>query len=208
MQGRSKSNLNRVRDTNVLNHTRAMSTASRKSVKLMCFSHNQALSMVCKTCGGDAICYTCIRTSHKGHMIAPIKRPKKVGTIGTYCSKHDRKFVFVCETCGKEPLCKTCFYPWHKGHTITDYGDYVKKLRERFLRIETTERKLTVEKVAAEIKKRRDELKDHVDSIADKFAAECMAKEKKSVMKQPKVPEFTKFETNFPDVRKLFGTLK
>lgn len=186
-----------------------MSTASKKGAEPKCFEHNKLMSMMCKTCEKTPVCYKCVGTSHKGHMIVALKRRIKVGTVGNFCAKHEKEYLFVCETCGKQPLCKTCFYPWHKGHTIIEYNEYIKKLRERFLRIETSERKNTIDKVTAAIKKKRDELKRQVDTVAEKFAAESMALEKKShTQPRPVAQEFVKFETNFPDVQKLFGRLK
>lgn len=174
----------------------------------VCDYHGKNTVMVCKTCDNENICLTCISTMHKGHMIAPIKRPKKVTGFMTMCPRHGRNLIYVCKTCNRDLLCWSCYYPRHKGHDCIDFEDFMKRMRDKMNNIPDAAPKSKTEMVTVQIKQRREELKTQIDTVADRLVMEYANTLKQHQKQRVKLPKFKVSSSKSKDIEKLFGNLK
>lgn len=172
---------------------------------VQCFLHDMNLSMVCKTCSHVPICTKCIYTAHKGHMISPLKKQRRIIT-SNLCARHEQNFMLVCKTCGDEYLCRTCFYPWHKGHSVVEYQVHIKKLRQNFIKLEEIQSKANVDNVASVIMQKRDELKKQIDSVAEKLVVDFISTEKKTQRERKKIA-FRVSKVDPSKIEPLFGEM-
>lgn len=183
--------------------------------QLKCDDHGSDFTMVCRTCSGMSICTRCVGTTHKGHYVNAMKQSHKVVPTNV-CQAHKRLFIFACKTCKNELICWNCFHPRHMGHKCVAYDEHMSSQRKELerwhrynhLQLKQSERGSTRKDLMVDrIQKRRDELKDAVNNIADKLVIEYETKLKEYLMRRNDI-QFRGEKVKESQIEKLLGKLQ